>query len=781
MIDKNRVPKVLLERGRFCCWRFEERDGKKTKIPYNPRTGERARSNDETTFGSFDEAVQAVKDHSYDGIGICITNGICAIDLDHCFTDSGYLNQTASEIQQIMEGYVEVSPSGRGIHILFLAENFPYDTQKYYTMNHGAGVEIYVSGATSKYVTFTGAWLENRELADRTDALKRVLERYMCRPKSSAINAINALKSPQANQEDAQLLKSAFESRNGAQIRKLYEGDISTFQSPSEADLALCCHLAFWTARDAAQIDRLFRSSGLMREKWDRAQSGTTYGAITIQKAMEQCTEVYTPGRKANISEFPPVISLTSERRELPEFPVAALPPAIAAYVKAVAESSQTSPDMAAVISLGVLSCCLQGKYQLQVKNGYAEPLNLYTLVVAAPGERKSGVLRSMTSVLSQYEVKYNEDHAEEIRESQRAREYSERKIRRIKRQLEYREDTDGTLMESLIEEENYLLNYPPMIPLRLFADDVSPEALTTLLSKHKGVFSVISAEGGIFDILAGRYSKSPNLDTWLKSHCGDMISVDRVNRDPEYIPHPCLTAILTVQPSILNTIMVDQTMGGRGLLARFLYSFPESRVGERSFHTEEIPTIAIEEYEELVFRLMDIPRKKEAGILTLSPEADALISDRFAQHEQYLKGEGQLFADWAAKFIGTILRISGLLHAAEMSPEDTVVSPETMQRAIEIGDYFLAHALHAYYTMGTDIQIIKARFVWSKIQKMNSLDIKRASLFQNCRGKFYSKAEQLKPELELLEEYGYLKLVTPEYKGFGRPGDVRILVNPAA
>lgn len=309
----------------------------------------------------------------------------------------------------------------------------------------------------------------------------------------------------------------------------------------------------------------------------------------------------------------------------------------------------------------------------------------------------------------------------------------------------------------------------------------MSPEALTTLLAQNNGAFSVISAEGGIFDILGGRYSKNPNLDTWLKGHCGVMIAVDRVNRAPEYIPNPCLTAILTVQPSVLDTIMADATMGGRGLLARFLYSFPVSKIGERTFHTEEVPAEVYENYEAMVFRLMDIRREQEPVLLKLTPEAYALISERFALHEKYHQAEGQIFADWASKFIGVILRISALLHAAEMKPVETEVSGETMQRAIEIGDYFLAHALHAYSAMGTDMRIVKARFVWSKIQKMESLDFKRAALFQNCRGKYYNKADQLPPELELLEEYGYLKVITPEYKGVGRPGDVRIIVNPAA
>ena len=92
-----------------------------------------------------------------------------------------------------------------------------------------------------------------------------------------------------------QLLQLAKSSKNGAAFTALWNGALEGYSSPSEADLALCSYLAFWTGRDASKMDTMFRQSGLMRDKWDRQQSGTTYGAITIQKAIEHCREIYTP------------------------------------------------------------------------------------------------------------------------------------------------------------------------------------------------------------------------------------------------------------------------------------------------------------------------------------------------------------------------------------------------------------------------------------------------------------------------------------------------------
>ena len=99
----------------------------------------------------------------------------------------------------------------------------------------------------------------------------------------------------------------------------------------------------------------------------------------------------------------------------------------------------------------------------------------------------------------------------------------------------------------------------------------------------------MISTEGGIFDIMAGRYSNKSNIDVWLKGHCGDAIYVDRMTREAECIMHRhCQPSSLF--NSVLDEIMSNTTMTGRGLIARFLYASPPSRIGSRVFRTQPIP-----------------------------------------------------------------------------------------------------------------------------------------------------------------------------------------------
>ena len=779
---RSNLPAQIIEDGHFCCWRYEKRNGQKTKIPYNPLTGKPAKSNNISSFAGFETAMDTLTE-GYDGIGIGIFNGICAVDLDNCVDADGKRTDTADEIVKLLHSYTECSPGGRGLHILFRADNFDYDMKRCYIMNHRDNIEVYVSGATQKYVTITGKACEKYEFGERSDELRILLERFMLRPAKKdakdAVNAINALNSdPDTDLTDDEILDIAVRSKNGASFSDLFSGNFKEYPSQSEADMALCCRLAFWTGRDARKMDRLFRRSGLMREKWDRAQSGTTYGAITIQKAIENCRECYAPVQKEKDSfEFPPIVPLTPKCSELPPFPTDALPDVIQKYSEAVALQSQTSPDMAAVIGLGVLAVCLQGKFKVEGMPGYYEPLSLYTVVIAAPGERKSGVMRAMTGSLYEYEQKFNDARAEEVRKNQRKRESIERQINGLKKKLESKSTREAEM--ELQQLEMQLDDMPEMKPVRFFADDCTGEALTSLISENGGILSVISTEGGIFDIMAGRYCAKTNIDVWLKGHCGDAIYVDRMSRKSECIPHPALSAVLTIQPSVLNEIMENTTMTGRGLIARFLYAFPPSKIGSRVFRSPAVPPEITEEYKQLIFRLMTLPVPDEPAVLHLCEEAADVISAHFDEHEKYLAGEGQVISDWAGKYIGTVLRIAGLLHGAE-SKSNEAISAETMMRAIRIGQYFLAHSCYAYSMMGSDLNIRKARFVMAKLLKQGKSEIKRSELFQVCRGKFFHKTEELIPTLELLEEHGYIRQLMSEHPGPGRPPDIRILLNPA-
>lgn len=157
MIETKNLPPALLETGLFCCWRYEERNGKRTKAPYNPRTGGRAQSTNPATFAPSAVALAALQSGGYDGIGVGIFGRLGAIDIDHCINEAGELSPVAADIVRTMQSYTEYSPSGKGLHILFAApEGFVYDKARYYINNQKIGLEVYIAGCTNKFITLTG-------------------------------------------------------------------------------------------------------------------------------------------------------------------------------------------------------------------------------------------------------------------------------------------------------------------------------------------------------------------------------------------------------------------------------------------------------------------------------------------------------------------------------------------------------------------------------------------------------------------------------------------------
>lgn len=293
MTKTENIPAYLREHGLFCLWKYEkDRNGRITKMPYNPnRPQYRGDSTDRSTFAPLNTAAARTK--GFDGIGIGIFDSVAAIDIDDCMKD-GKLSAMAADIVETMDAYTEISPSGEGLRILFLAPGFRYDDKVYYINNQKSGLEIYLPGMTWKYVSVTGNTLRRRDMIDRTDRLQPILDKYMKRKQQPTQTAAPMPGTP-ADISDAELIEKAKSAKNGVKFTTLWEGGLYSYASQSEADQALCNLLAFWTGKDAARMDALFRQSGLMRDKWNRRQSGTTYGAITIQNAIDNCGEVYTP------------------------------------------------------------------------------------------------------------------------------------------------------------------------------------------------------------------------------------------------------------------------------------------------------------------------------------------------------------------------------------------------------------------------------------------------------------------------------------------------------
>lgn len=294
MVDIKNIPAKLKSDCRFCVWKFEKRSGQKTKMPYNPANGDRARINDLRTFADFKTTLMAYAMGGYDGIGIAVGNGIGAFDIDHCIREDGTLNDTAATVLSIFPtAYVEKSPSGKGLRGFFcVPEDFVYDKTVYYINNRSKGLEVYMPGATNRFVTVTGDVYRTGEIPNDETAMTTLLDSLMKRNKQVQ----NTQLRHHSYLDDDAVIAHAEEASNSDKFKKLYAGDWEElYDSQSDADMALLSILAFWCGCDEEQMDRIFRTSGLMRDKWDRRQAGTTYGAISIRNTVNTCAAVYVP------------------------------------------------------------------------------------------------------------------------------------------------------------------------------------------------------------------------------------------------------------------------------------------------------------------------------------------------------------------------------------------------------------------------------------------------------------------------------------------------------
>jgi len=286
--EPGNIPDELKALPNWVVWKSEVRDGKRTKPPYDPKTGKLAKSNDPRTWATFDVALKAFEGNGHAGVGVVLTeeDPYAGFDLDHCRDpETGTIEPWAQKIVDNLGTYTEVSPSGTGIRGFLRGRLPPSGRKKGY-------VEMYETG---RYLTITGHPLNENRIEYRQKELEK--EHKAVFGASNLEKGVSNLENYPSTPvlDDQHLIDRAFKSKNGDKIQRLYSGDYSEHPSRSEADQALCNHLAFWFDRNPGAIDAAFRNSGLMREKWNEKHfgDGTTYGERTIQNAIAGTTSTY--------------------------------------------------------------------------------------------------------------------------------------------------------------------------------------------------------------------------------------------------------------------------------------------------------------------------------------------------------------------------------------------------------------------------------------------------------------------------------------------------------
>jgi predicted transcriptional regulator len=749
-VNAAQIPAELLERPQWVVWRYEERDGDLTKVPYQAMDGQRekAASDKAATWTTFLEAFRFWKAHEWvDGVGFVFSEDdpYFGIDLDKCRDpDTGVVEEWAVEILDRFDGtYAEWSVSGRGVHIIGRG-TLPGKG------NRKRQIEVY---DRLRYFTMSGDRIPGRpeEVADCQEALN-AWHGEVWPPKADPPPANGRAESNGAvSLDDYQLLERMFASKHGPEILRLWSGDVSGYDDDdSRADLALCSHLIWWTNGDAARVDRLFRQSSLYRPKWERAD----YRERTIGKGLEGFRGGYEgPGDGGRVGR----LRLEGKARvapEVPSFPTEALPGAFRALVEQAAAALPCPPDFVAVPLLVAAGAAIGNGLELRLRRTWAEGPNLYAVTVGEPGSKKSPAQRTGVEAL----------HAVQ---KMLAHEYAEAKARYEQEMADWKKEKG--------EEEDKPV--PPTYR-HVLTTDVTVEALAPMLVSSKGI-AVVKDElsgwvAGMNQYKSGGRGadRQHYLSMWSRSG----IKVDRKNSPvPVYVPLPCLSVVGGIQPELIWKLANEEGLED-GFLDRLLWSFPDHVRDEWS--ETDVDEDVREEVEVVLKRLYrlqpdrdlydeDIPRQIRFGF-----NAADLWRAWYEKHSEEWQADdfpSTLRGPWA-KMPGQLARIALILHAAGECQTVTrpidEISGATFKAAETLIDYFKAHARRVYGRLparkrGRDEQILDALKQRGQMtQTQISVDVFQRNV----------PAEEIKAVLEMLEESGLVTRKTGDSTGGRKP-----------
>jgi len=493
---------------------------------------------------------------------------------------------------------------------------------------------------------------------------------------------------------------------------------------------------------------------------------------------------------------------------QLPPFPTESLPPILRAYVCEIAASSQVPVDMGAMLALAVVAVAGARRCDLQIGRTHREPLNLFCTVIMEPGSRKSALM-DMTAPLRDHEARLCLQQAPLIAAAKEARAVEEKRVGFLRDQAAKEKDSlkRGEILGNL-QELAASLSEVPTAP-RLLADDITPEKLAGIMAENAGAMALLSAEGGIFGILAGRYTskQDANFDVFLRGHSGDEIRVDRQSRPPDFIRRPALTVGLLVQPDVITSLADNPSFRGRGLLGRFLYSQPESLAGTRMYQDRPVDPLIKARYDAAIRRVLELPSagtdEDPSARHSLSLTGDALaLWAEYANEVEARQAEGRDLAgvrDWASKLAGQVARIAAGFHLVERAGGDwrSPISREAVAAAWAIGHYLIPHALTAFGQMGADPRLALARRIvrWME-RSLTPGEIKPGDTgegklseaqftLRECQrshtgGGQTLTADDVHAALLILVEREYIRPAQARQETGGRPGSAPYVVNPA-
>ncbi|TXS30752.1 DUF3987 domain-containing protein [Streptomyces sp. ms191] len=366
---------------------------------------------------------------------------------------------------------------------------------------------------------------------------------------------------------------------------------------------------------------------------------------------------------------------------------------------QAVADSLQVPVDLPAWLGMAVASTAIGGRRSVSPKPDWSEPVTLYTMPVAAPGEMKSPALSLMAKPIFEEQKRRREEDKLAVARDQQDRRIAEACVSDAESKVIKASDPDKRKsMRALLDaaRDDLEMLGEPKVFTQLIADDTTPEAATDVIAEQGERLAVLSTESSFLGNVGGRYSKNANPEIVLKAWSHEPHAVNRKSGRPLLLERPNLSLGLAVQPGFLTGMgETGDVFEARGLMARFIFSMPASRVGERVYDTDPIPASTSQAWGDQVKAMMAaIWDDDECRELQLDAQAKASFRAFWEALEPRHKAHGDLASieGWAKKLPGQVLRIAAVLTLLD-NPSAEVVPVDVMDDAVSLVPYLIAHA----------------------------------------------------------------------------------------
>jgi len=680
------IPEELKDIPAWCLWRLEERSGKKTKVPYDPR-GKRASSTNPATWSTYAEVAQI---DGYSGVGFFLSpeQGLVGVDLDDCF-DGEKLTEIALKVVRA-GSYSEFSPSGKGIRAFFYGRK-PGSRCK--SIEHK--VEMY---SAKRFLTITGNSLGDARRINKDQAFLDYFYKSIFPPAPPAILPSGDQRSPVLTDREIMSFLEACDSEGKWQalqnadskvLSELYPASGNGGYDASSADSAACAKIAFYT-QTPEQILRLWGKTKLAeRDKFLRLD----YQERTIAFVLSNLTSVFYPTETTPTTPTKTTPTKTTPTKTTPTtttpttttptetaptetaptetaptetaptvFPLDVFPAVYQEHCRAIANSVCCALDYPAATTLAV-AAALCGESTLEIKSSWKETTNLYLGIVGDTGSGKTPasqlVIKASVMALEKQLQEANKIKAVESKREQ---------ILWQKQMTAYKRQKKAHDSEPPEEPE-------PMRPSEIHMNDTTTEALSEVMSHNpKGVFLVKDELTGWIRSLDQYKESGKGVDRefYLSAFSGDPIKVSRKGKEPLLVEHPRIVIFGGTVPEKLSDLVGTSQ---DGFAERILFSYPASI--RRTWSDQEISPDLFTRVSLAYLSLRDNQAIK------LSPGAKKHLVKFY--NETFTPG----YAGYKPKLMSLTTRFALIL--SKMHGE-TICTERRLQDAIRLAEYFDAH-----------------------------------------------------------------------------------------